>query len=154
VPGSTFLYGFYCSTTIPLAIPLVSFVQGHKRIEVLCSRRCLQGSGIRIFEDLTTINIQLMKCLHKDSKVKSSWHSKVYAILKNSENTHVDGSIFILDANHCGASLAILQYFCSTYVLISVYLARCWPTNAWPSLVDGTWRTNAWHCAIGWCLVH
>ena len=71
----------------PLPIILVTFFQGERRNLVLRGRRCLKGSGIRIFEDLTTTNIQFMDRLRKNPKIKSSWswNGKVYAILENSE---------------------------------------------------------------------
>lgn len=63
-------------------IVLVTFAGIQARYQVLRSRRQLKGSGIKISEDLTLCNAQLLGRLHKDSKFKESWswNGKIYAI--------------------------------------------------------------------------
>lgn len=51
-------------------IVLVTFAGVQPRYQVLRSRRQRKGSGIKISEDLTLCNAQLLGRLHKDSKVQ------------------------------------------------------------------------------------
>ena len=73
------------------SIVIARFYDKSLRDRVIRQRKLLKNSGYTIVEDLTSLNVEVLNRLRRDSDVDKcwSWNGHIYALLKNGRKVRV-----------------------------------------------------------------